>query len=280
MANTTRTRVTRSRSTVPPKEVAADLVDSNAPFKKPILAKSTIVLGFLLVIVSSIAVYFYYKSQHGLEAASSKEVEDLTATIGQFVELPQDEKPTLATVADKEKLSDQAFFQKAENGDKVLIYSQSGKAILYRPSTKKIVDMTTLNADTSGKTSANNQTEQTQATDSESSQQTLPERVNVALYNGSTKIGVTDTVEKEMSSITDIEVTTKEKAVKNDYVGTVVVDISGKNPQKAQEITDALGAKLGNLPAGEVTPQADIAVIIGNTEAPTPTPAPEEKKKN
>ena len=99
MANTTRTRVTRSRSAVPPKEVAADLIESNAPFKKPILAKSTIVLGVLLVIVSSIAVYFYYKSQHGLEAASSKEVEDLTTTIGQFVKLPQDEKPTLATVA-------------------------------------------------------------------------------------------------------------------------------------------------------------------------------------
>jgi hypothetical protein len=52
-----------------------------------------------------------------------------------------DEQPTLASVTDKSKLSDQPFFQKAENGDKILIFVQSRKAILYRPSIKKIIDV-------------------------------------------------------------------------------------------------------------------------------------------
>jgi len=57
------------------------------------------------------------------------------------MELPKDEEPTIATVLDKEKLKDQLFFAKAENGDKVIIYSKNQKAILYRPSINKIIDV-------------------------------------------------------------------------------------------------------------------------------------------
>lgn len=58
-----------------------------------------------------------------------------------IMELPQDEQPTVATVLDKDKLKDQGFFVKAENGDKVVIYSKARKAILYRESAKKIIEV-------------------------------------------------------------------------------------------------------------------------------------------
>jgi hypothetical protein len=80
--------------------------------------------------------------------ALEKEIESLTATIGKFMELPKGEKPTLATVTDRAKLKGQEFFANAENGDKLLVYSKAGKAILYRPSTGKIIEATNL---TSGK---------------------------------------------------------------------------------------------------------------------------------
>jgi hypothetical protein len=68
----------------------------------------------------------------------------LSAQISKFLELPSDETPTLATVKDASKLKSQPFFKNAQDGDKALIYSRASKAVLYRPSTKKVVEYTTI----------------------------------------------------------------------------------------------------------------------------------------
>ena len=60
------------------------------------------------------------------------------------MDLPQDETPDLAKVSNKEKLAGQPFFQKSQNGDVVLIYLKAKKAILYRPSTNRVIDMVPL----------------------------------------------------------------------------------------------------------------------------------------
>ena len=69
----------------------------------------------------------------------------LAAKIGEFVELPLDEAPTLATVKDASKLRTQSFFKHTQDGDKVLIYAKAGKAVIYRPSTKKVVQYMPIN---------------------------------------------------------------------------------------------------------------------------------------
>jgi hypothetical protein len=58
--------------------------------------------------------------------------------------LPTDEQPTLATVSDVTKVRDQPFFTHAQNGDQVLVYTQTRKAILYRPSADRIVEVAPL----------------------------------------------------------------------------------------------------------------------------------------
>ena len=78
------------------------------------------------------------------KAALEKETEMLTSKISRFMELPEEEQPTLATVTDRSKLKDKNFFSNAENGDKVLIYAKSKKALLYRPSTGKLIDVAHL----------------------------------------------------------------------------------------------------------------------------------------
>ena len=57
------------------------------------------------------------------------------------MELPEGETPTVATISDKEKLTGQPFFKSPENGDILFAYTTAMKAILYRPSTNKIINV-------------------------------------------------------------------------------------------------------------------------------------------
>jgi hypothetical protein len=60
--------------------------------------------------------------------------------LGERIVVPE-EIPTVATVSEKEKLAPQAFFQNAENGDKIIMYMKAGKAYLFRPSKNQIIDL-------------------------------------------------------------------------------------------------------------------------------------------
>lgn len=79
------------------------------------------------------------------QEAAKSQVSEAVATIGKLVDLPSNETPTLATVTDPAKLKDQAFFANSKAGDQVLIYTEAKKAILYRPSTNKIIEIAPVN---------------------------------------------------------------------------------------------------------------------------------------
>lgn len=76
-----------------------------------------------------------------------EETKQLTGEIGKYIQLP-DEVPTLATVNDAERLKTQEFFRNAQNGDRVLIFSGSGRALLYRPSTKRVIEYAKVDLNT------------------------------------------------------------------------------------------------------------------------------------
>lgn len=106
----------------------------------------------VIVLAASVpSVYFYRKYQiaqsqianpSALSAAQTKELVD---AVGKLIELPGDEQPTIATVTDADKLRNQTFFLNAQNGDRVLIYTTAKKAILYRPSINKIIEVAPVN---------------------------------------------------------------------------------------------------------------------------------------
>lgn len=112
------------------------------PAKNPMMI--VVIVLIALVAVAFGLSYHYYteytKIKTNPELVYKDENAQLLVEVGKLMELPTDEEPTVATVMDKEQLKDQAFFAKAENGDKLIVYIGSKKAILYRPSIKKIVD--------------------------------------------------------------------------------------------------------------------------------------------
>lgn len=72
--------------------------------------------------------------------APPQEVLGLVESVGKHIsDVPSNEIPNVATVSDIDKLSDQAFFEGAQKGDRVLIYTANKKAYLYRPSTDKVI---------------------------------------------------------------------------------------------------------------------------------------------
>lgn len=174
---------------------------------------------------------------------------DTTSKVATHIVLP-DETPTIATVTDKEKLSSQPFFLQAENEDKLLIYTQAKKAILYRPSTDKIIDVAPLI------------TEETSAPDSALSE---TNEVTVTLLNGSEKVGVTNSLDDDLvKTFPNIKISQKAAAARSDYSQTLVVDVSGKNFDFATQLSRELGGIVGSLPDGEQPATTDLVVIVGN----------------
>lgn len=78
------------------------------------------------------------------EAAAQAEVSKYVEEVGKLYALPSNEQPSVATVSDKEKLKDQPFFANSQNGDVTLIYADSKLALLYRPETKQIVNVSSV----------------------------------------------------------------------------------------------------------------------------------------
>lgn len=108
---------------------------------------SSALLVVLVLALAVTSIYFYKKSTTNPNAATQAEVQSLVQKVGRLVVLPTDETPTVATVSDPAALKDQPFFADAKKGDKVLIYSNAKKAILYDPVLDKVITIAPLNID-------------------------------------------------------------------------------------------------------------------------------------
>lgn len=232
----------------------------------------------LLVAALAAATYFYVAYRQAKEAVPvGNEVGILTARISRVMELPTGETPTLATVTEKEKLSGQEFFVLAENGDQVLIYEQAKRAILFRPSTGRIMNVAPISAQepespvSEPEKSAQSLTEEPVSVPEQVEDVPAPEgKARVVLLNGGKTVGITAKTERTvLGSLSEaVEILAKESASRSDYEGTVVADISGVRMKEVAMIADLLeGSVVSGLPEGETMPDdADILVIVGNTK--------------
>lgn len=78
------------------------------------------------------------------EQANKAETDKIIAEIGKSYALPKEPPTSVYTVKDKVAAQKEPFFSKAEQDDVALIYTNSKLAILYRPSTKQIINVSTV----------------------------------------------------------------------------------------------------------------------------------------
>lgn len=110
--------------------------------------KKILVIGIVVLLAAGSIIWWMYGRNQDLN-----DVDVVKAKVARHYALPTNEMPALATVTDSAKV--QANFSvKLQNDDKVLIYENNKKAIVYRPSLDRVVDVepVTVSNPTSGST--------------------------------------------------------------------------------------------------------------------------------
>ena len=203
----------------------------------------SLVFIVLFLAIAATAYYFYDQNKKTLSLlnnpaqATELETKELTEKVGKLMTLP-DEKPTIISVVDKEKVKDQPFFIKAENGDKVLVYTAAKKAILYRPIANKIIEVGPVDIG--------------------------PDKTfKVALYNATSDPTKPDSIEKILKQkLTNLEFTIKAQAVtKTDDI--LVIDLVGDKKTETDQLAKLLGGTVSTLSRLETKPDTDFLIIIG-----------------
>jgi hypothetical protein len=128
------------------------------------------------------------------------------------------------------------------------------KAILFRPSINKIIDVAPVNIGPSASASA---TPQADSISSSSS-------YTFTILNGTSLVGLTKKYETElMGKIPTAKVQDKDNAVLKTYEKTLLIDAKGTKSAEAKTLAKDLGIEVSTLPSGEATPSSDFVIILG-----------------
>lgn len=191
-------------------------------------------------------------------AQPQDEVTTLNNKIREYMDLPP-EMPTIATVSDLEKLKSQPFFARARQGDKVLFFQSLKKAILFRPSTNKIIEVATMNIGSTPGTKTN-----VSVTPTITQAARNDKDLKVVVWNGTTTAGIAQKGENALKGITNLTVTTAEEgAQKRDYEKTLVINLNEVPEEKIKEIAKVVKGTIEKLPNFEKAPLYDVLIILG-----------------
>jgi len=243
------------------------------------------ILGIILITVSVVALVVKNNPrilglgsegspQQAGTVASEEEVKVLIEKVGRLVLLPDSETPTVATVTDIAQIRNQPFFQNAQNGDKVLVYTQAKKAYLYRPTIDRLIDTAPVNLGTqsavvagstapSGAPQAHTPTPALTLTPAPTG--VTVSNPKVILYNGTQTTGLTRRYETELKAkVPGATVVDRDVAKKKDYTKTLIIDLSGTKKAAAQSLAQTLGIAVSDMPAGETASgSAEFLIIVG-----------------
>jgi hypothetical protein len=119
------------------------------------MEKKSVVIAFFVLAVLAVGgagagIYYYFQYQTMASRVNNPagEAKAILAKVGRLIDLPTGEEPTIATVQDAEKVKSQPFFTKAQNGYRVILYTNARLAILFDEKNNKIINVGAINVST------------------------------------------------------------------------------------------------------------------------------------
>lgn len=113
------------------------------------------VVGLIIIVITGYFGYSYWQKNYASPDAQAEkqaqeaeeEKQKILASLGKLMILPEGD-PVLFKVSNEEVMrKQQAFFKDAKNDDVLLVFQQSGKAIIFRPSANLVVNAGPVNFD-------------------------------------------------------------------------------------------------------------------------------------
>jgi hypothetical protein len=225
------------------------------------LVLPVVIVVVVLVVLGGVSMYFYSRYQHVQKllkdpaAASKEEVSMLVGKVSRHILLPANESPQIAKVTDPAQLKSNQFFAQSQAGDVVLIYTQSQKAILFRPTTDRIIEVApaTLPSEVAGTSSAVMQTQSAKLT----------------IYNSTQTGGLASVAEKKINGqLANIQTTGKFNS-KTSYPKSVVVILTPEVKDLGTKLAELFNADINSVvPAGEEKPNTELLLIVGEDFKP------------
>ena len=243
--------------------------DEEASFSEKNGMVGKIIFAVLFVILLSGFVWYYMQYQkaqqqlislssvQGQQELNQEEIDKILEGVSKHILLPTEEVPTIATIEDAAALAaQQNFFKDAQNGDKVLIFSD--RAIIYSPDRDLLVNVGPVYFQEGQ--GENIPTEQ--PAEEETAEETA-ETLSLDIRNGSSETGKASGLAGSLGAEEGTyAVTSITNAVNTDYSGVTLVNLTGKDVSVLEQQLGVTAVTV--LPEGEAGSASDVVIIVGN----------------
>lgn len=244
-------------------ETAPSTADAPAPSRMNPFAAAVIILVILvaggLAVKNSLAARTPKTDTKventGGNIPADNDVQGIVARVARHIKIKQDEVPTVATVQDAEMLrkNNPSFYQYANNGDRLLIWSD--KAILYAPSEDILLAVMPV--------SINQAAAPTDAAKDQSTSE--KETAKVEVRNASGVAGLGKNLANQLKSVGLDVLAPGDAKSKAGYSSSIIYVKPGASlPGTIKAIQQQINASIvESLPQDEPAIKGDILVIIG-----------------
>lgn len=217
----------------------------------------------IILVASLVTVYFWMAQSRLSVTDTTVQRETVLAAVQQKAEVPTDEIPHISVLRPEDVRQKEKFLLLAEADDYLLVYPKNRVAVLYRPSSQKVMSMVTLDAN---EWDAYFQSPSKQvAVDTEGVFRRSTDPLKLTVVSPLADIKKRQAVVRSLKdAYPTINIEEKNREQTTVYPTTLVADLSAENGDLVDAIAGMVnGEVVDQSPPGEITPETDILVLLG-----------------